>query len=146
MRQTLSQPRLACKKNTRGLCRLPESEAPRSRIRSRRRPSGTPPPPRAVRAMNGQLGFSGNRRHPSPDRGPPALLPSQGGSRRTAEANKPQGACLTQDEGAAPGAERGGRHRLHRTPPPPGAQAAARVGTVTLRSWGTAGGARAPES
>lgn len=107
-------------------------------------PGGSRPLPRAVRAMNGQLGFSRNRRHPSPDRDPPALLPSQGGSRRTAEANKPQGACLTRDKGAAPGAERGGRHSLHRTPPPPGAQAAARVGTVTPPLSGQRGRGASP--
>lgn len=68
---------------------------------------GTPPPPRAVPAMNGQLGFSSNRRHPSPDRGLPALLPSLGGEREHRGANKPQGASLTLAEGAARDMQRG---------------------------------------
>lgn len=72
-----------------------------------RKAVGTPPPPRAVPAMNGQLGFSSNHRHPSPDRGLPALLPSQGGEPEYRGANKPQGASLTLDEGAAPDTQRG---------------------------------------
>lgn len=111
-------------------------------------PGGPRPLPRAAPAMNGQLGFSCNRRHPSPDRGPPALLPSQGGEREAREANKPQGACLTLGEGAAPGAERGVRPGPPRTPPPPGLPppppprlgglAAAGVGTGTPSAPGAA--------
>lgn len=48
---------------------------------------GAPPPPQAAQAMNGQLGFSRNCRHPSPDLGLPELLPSQGGELRDRGAN-----------------------------------------------------------
>lgn len=70
--------------------------------------------------MNGQLGFSSNRRYPSPDRDLPALLPSQGGERENGGANKPQGASLTLAEGAARDAERDVGRGPNRTPPPPG--------------------------
>lgn len=98
----------------------PSSPSGSLSLQARGDPGGPRPLPRAAPAMNGQLGFSCNRRHPSPDRGPPALLPSQGGEREAREANKPQGACLTLGEGAAPGAERGVRPSPPRTPPPPG--------------------------
>lgn len=99
--------------------------------------------------MNGQLGFSSNRRHPSPDRDLPALLPSQGGEREDRGANKPQGASLTLAEGAAWDAERGVGRGPNRTPPPPGPvgwRPRAR-GCHELSAPGPAqGGVRAPET
>lgn len=114
-----------------------------------RGPVGTPPPPRAVPAMNGQLGFPSNRRHPSPDRGLPALLPSQGGEPEHRGANKPQGASLTPAEGAAPDAERGVGPGPHGPRPRPARWAGDRArGWVPPPpcSWASAGGMRAPET
>lgn len=111
----------------RAVCWTPESETPRTVARRLQGPVGTPPPPRAVLAMNGQLGLSSNRRHPSPDRGLPALLPSRGGEPEDRGTNKPQGASLTLAEGAAPDAERGVGRGPHTTPPPPGTVAGGRA-------------------
>lgn len=149
MQRTLSQLRLTCQGNTRGRCvRHPRAKPLELWLAASRRPVGTPPPPRAVPAVNGQLGFSSNRRHPSPDRGLPALLPSQGGEPEDRRANKPQGASLTLAEGAAPDAERGVGRSSHRTPPQPGTVGWRPRAWVPrpLCSRASAGGVRAPET
>lgn len=103
------------------------------------RPMGTSSPPRAVPAMNGQLGCSGTLRHPPPTAVSPSCCRHRAGRGRNRGANKPQGTSLTPAEGA----------EARRTPPPPdpGPQAGGRArGARPLCSRGSAGGVRAPES
>lgn len=100
-------------------------------------PGGPRPLPRAVPAMNGQLGFSRNRRHPSPDRDPPRAAAVTGREPEDRRSKQAPGRLLDPGRGRSPGSREGrkaqpapdpaparcagGRARGNRDPSAPGA-------------------------
>lgn len=86
--------------------------------------------------MNGQLGFSSNPCHPSPDRGLPALLPSQGGGAGASRSKQAPGREPDPCRGRCPGRGEGRGARPAQDPAPArhGGLVAARVGAATSLS------------